>query len=215
MLNCMNEVIEVLSEQIFEKLATIPYIIRQFCKCLYQSCKDKFPSEGANLQRVVGRFLLEKWMLKSAFVTLNMQGLIKEFILPNNCIQNLKLMYTILLKTMLWQDWEVQTPDFEKSSPYEPDLFVMTSEIAKIKEKSKVFFRDLLLLDKDLNSAQALSQDYDQVCDAENAKLNWHVVQLTMEQIKMLIDFFRILDKDKHKGVNNLVGRIDYYNEET
>lgn len=48
---------------------------------------------------------------------------------------------------MLWEEWEVPTPDFEKSHPKEPDLFVMTPEIAKIQEKSKVFFRDLLLLD--------------------------------------------------------------------
>lgn len=123
-------------------------------------------------------------------------------------------MYHILVRTMLWHEWEVPTPEFEKSHGKEPDLFVMTAEIAKIKDKSKVFFRDLLLLDKDLNSSQALLQDYDQVCDTENEKLNWHVIQLTMDQIKILIDFFRILDKDKHKGVNNLIARIDYYDEE-
>ena len=71
-------------------------------------------------------------MLKSAFVTLNTQGLIKEFILPYNSIQNLKLMYHILLRTMLWEEWEVPTPDYEKNYPTEPDLFVMTPEIAKI-----------------------------------------------------------------------------------
>ena len=84
---CMTEIIEVLSEQIFEKLSTIPYAIRQFCKNLYQQCKVKFPSaDPQSLQRTVGYFLLEKWMLKSAFVTLNTQGLIKEFILPYNSI---------------------------------------------------------------------------------------------------------------------------------
>ena len=70
-------------------------------------------------------------------------------------------MYHILLRTMLWEEWEVPTPDYEKSHASEPDLFVMTPEIAKIQDKSKVFFRDLLLLDQDSNSTQALSQDYD------------------------------------------------------
>ncbi len=31
----IKEIIEVISEQIFDKIATIPYSIRQFCKCLY------------------------------------------------------------------------------------------------------------------------------------------------------------------------------------
>lgn len=35
-----------------------------------------------------------------------------------------------------------------------------------------------------------------------------------MSQIKMLVDFFRILDKDKHVGIKNLIARIDYYDEE-
>lgn len=59
-----------------------------------------------------------------------------------------------------------------------------------------------------------MTQDYDQVCDTENEKLNWHVIQLTMNQIKILIDFFRILDKDKHVGIKNLIARIDFYDEE-
>ena len=46
----------------FEKVNTIPYSIRQFCKCLYQLCKNKF-GDSIKLIRVVAFFLLEKWLL--------------------------------------------------------------------------------------------------------------------------------------------------------
>jgi hypothetical protein len=36
------DIIEPVSQQIFEKVATIPYSIRQFCKCLYEHARLKF-----------------------------------------------------------------------------------------------------------------------------------------------------------------------------
>lgn len=75
----------------FEKVNTIPYSIRQFCKCLYQLCKNKF-GDSIKLIRVVAFFLLEKWLLKSIFFSLNKEGLIKDYILTKNCTTNLELM---------------------------------------------------------------------------------------------------------------------------
>lgn len=81
----MLDVVEVIADQLFDKLLTIPYSIRQFCKCLYQSVKDKFgctPNEenlDLDLIRLVSHFLLEKWILKSLFEDLDMEGLIKNF----------------------------------------------------------------------------------------------------------------------------------------
>lgn len=80
----MIEIIDVISEQIFEKTSTIPYSIRQFCKCLYQACKDKFNptptgETDIGILRVVSSFLLEKWMLNSVFVNMSSEGLVKEF----------------------------------------------------------------------------------------------------------------------------------------
>jgi hypothetical protein len=64
--------------------------------------------------RVVASFLLEKWLLNSIFVKLHMEGLIKDFILPRNCVSNLQMMFQILYKTMTFQEWEVPTPASEK-----------------------------------------------------------------------------------------------------
>lgn len=43
LLNSMIDIIDVISEQIFDKVSSIPYTIRQFCKCLYQATKEKYP----------------------------------------------------------------------------------------------------------------------------------------------------------------------------
>ena len=32
---CLIDIADVISNQIFDKMTTIPYAIRQFCKCLY------------------------------------------------------------------------------------------------------------------------------------------------------------------------------------
>lgn len=157
----MVEIIDVISEQIFDKMTTIPYAIRQFCKCLYQSLKDKFvgPKSAQDfdyrVMRVVSSFLLEKWMLNSIFVNLNMEGLIKDFIMPKNCTLNLQLMFQILNKTMTWQDWEMPTPASEKiPGDKGPDLFTMPQDLkSMIRQKSRIFFKDLLFLDKDFNSS--------------------------------------------------------------
>lgn len=112
----MVDIIDVISEQIFDKISSIPYPIRQFCKCLYQALKEKFSKNpGAQeidnrILRVVSSFLLEKWLLNSVFINLHMEGLIKDFILPKYCTLNLQLMFQILYKTMTQQEWEVETP---------------------------------------------------------------------------------------------------------
>lgn len=36
------DIIESVSVPIFEKVATIPYSVRQFCKCLYEQARLKF-----------------------------------------------------------------------------------------------------------------------------------------------------------------------------
>lgn len=160
----MIEIIDVIAEQIFEKVNTIPYIIRQFCKCLYQALKEKFlgskPAADFDVRivRVVSSFLFEKWILHAIFNKLHLEGLIKDFILPKHCILNLQLMNQILLKTMTWQEWEVATPQSERL-PGMPaqDLFTMPPDVSQsIRSKSRQFFRDLLFLNRDMNSVNSL-----------------------------------------------------------
>lgn len=134
--NSMIEIIDVISEQIFDKMTTIPYVIRQFSKNLYQALKDKFVGSKPSVDfdyrvmRVVSSFLLEKWMLNSIFVNLNMEGLIKDFIMPKNCTLNLQLMFQILNKTMTWQEWETPTPMSERiPGDKNPDLFTMPTDL--------------------------------------------------------------------------------------
>ena len=75
------------------------------------------------LIRLVASFLLDKWILNSLFVNLKMEGLIKDFNLPRNCFQNLKLMSKITFSLMTRQEWEVQTPEEERADYMEDDLF--------------------------------------------------------------------------------------------
>lgn len=91
-----------ISAQLFDKMNVIPYAIRQFCKCLYQHCKLKFgeskittPSAqdaltfDCEIIKVVASFLLERWILHSVFINLHIEGLVRDYILPRNCILNL------------------------------------------------------------------------------------------------------------------------------
>jgi len=43
-IDCLIDIVDVISCQIFEKMTTIPYAIVQFCKCLYQHTRNKFGS---------------------------------------------------------------------------------------------------------------------------------------------------------------------------
>ena len=94
----MLEIIDVICEQLVDKMSTIPYAIRQFCKCLYQAVKEKISGRQAQndfdprVVRVVASFVLEKWLLQSIFVKMHMEGLVKDFLLPKNCVCNLQLM---------------------------------------------------------------------------------------------------------------------------
>ena len=104
----MLDLIELIVEQLFEKMLTISYSIRQFCKCLYQQAKNKFSTEkdvdevemNLKLVNLVSSFLLDKWILNSLFVNLKMEGLIKDFNLPRNCFENLRLMSKIIFSLL-------------------------------------------------------------------------------------------------------------------
>lgn len=117
----MIEIVEAICNQLFEKVSTIPYAIKQFCKALYQAAKDKFaPSEGQmsifnkTVNKLIASFLLEKWILNSIFHNLNTEGLIKEFYLSNYCKKNLQLLSQIVYSILTGSDWEVKTPLREK-----------------------------------------------------------------------------------------------------
>jgi hypothetical protein len=76
---------------------------------------------------------------------------------------------------MTWEDYEVPTPESEKSDPNEPDLFVLPKQLhTMISEKSISFFRELLVLDQFNNSELALTQDYNTVKELEHKNLSWN-----------------------------------------
>jgi hypothetical protein len=81
------EVVQLVVSQILERLATIPYAIRQFCKCLYQAAKLKFnvPDFFQGGIKLVAGYLFEKWMFKAIFVNPHMEGLVKDFYLTVFC----------------------------------------------------------------------------------------------------------------------------------
>jgi len=120
----MIHITEAICSQLFEKVATIPYAIRQFCKALYQAAKEKFSSpEDYFLNKVViemiTSFLLEKWILVAIFQNLHVEGLIKEFYLSSYCKKNLNLLSHIVSSELTGQEWEVPTPIKEKVSSQE------------------------------------------------------------------------------------------------
>lgn len=85
-----------------------------------------------------------------------MEGLIKDFILPRSCLQNLKLMSKIIYSLLTFQEWEVQTPSQDKNSELDDDLFRFQPEMtASITKGSEEFFRDLLMLDGENDSVFA------------------------------------------------------------
>lgn len=114
---CLIDIADVISNQIFDKMTTIPYAIRQFCKCLYQEVRTKFaatPECDQKAVQLMANYLLSKWILKAVFEDLPEEGLVKEFYLTNCCRKNLQLASIIVKKTMTFQEWEVPTPAHER-----------------------------------------------------------------------------------------------------
>jgi hypothetical protein len=56
-----------------------------------------------------------------------MEGLVKDFYLSYYCQRNLQLIHHIIYQTITFQEWEVTTPETEKSpaDKNKPDLFSM------------------------------------------------------------------------------------------
>ena len=110
------DIVDVIVSQILDKLYMIPYSIRQFCKCLYESAKIKFPkSSEEEFIQLIGTFVLDRWLLKSMFMKPNVEGLVKEFFLHQNCRKNLLLTKLIVFKTMTFQEWELQPQDVQQN----------------------------------------------------------------------------------------------------
>jgi len=61
---------------------------------------------------------------------MHIEGLIKDFILPKNCLQNLQLMSRILYTAMTFNEWEVPTPKSEQLSSKDEFLFKMNEKQA-------------------------------------------------------------------------------------
>lgn len=86
-------------------------------------------------------------------MNLHLEGLIKDFLLPRNCILNLELMSRILYNTMTFQEWEVQTPATERMPNQDKYLFKMPEKQSlQIRQGAETFFKDFLLLDSSKNS---------------------------------------------------------------
>lgn len=109
----LTEIVHSISLSIFEKVNTIPYAIRQFLKCLYESARVHFKAEELDLFRLVGDYLLKNWLLKVVFHKFNLEGFIPEFYISSIVKANLSLASHIMFTTMTHQEWELQTPDTE------------------------------------------------------------------------------------------------------
>lgn len=110
------DIVDAITGQMFERISVIPYAIRQFCKCLYQMCRDKFGASYQEGVRIVAHFLLSEWLLKACFQNLHIEGLTKEFYLGAYCKKNLQLTKDILYCIMTYREWEVPTPANERNN---------------------------------------------------------------------------------------------------
>ena len=59
-----------------------------------------------------------------------------------------------------------------------------------------------------------MTQDLDLVAQKETTKLNWKMICLSLNQIKTLINFFKKHVQKVHKGSSNLIGKIEFYDED-
>ena len=94
------DIVDAITGQMFERISVIPYSIRQFCKCIYQMCIDRFNIGYEKAVRIVAKFLLDEWLLKACFQNLHIEGLTKEFYLGAYCKKNLQLTKDILYSIM-------------------------------------------------------------------------------------------------------------------
>lgn len=177
----------------------IPHAIKSFCKCLYQEAKLKFADCTFNeLVQLVGHFLLDKWLLSSAFVNLCSEGLTYEYFMPANTLQNFELMYKILSETMTFQ---------RSSDKTLLKIYTAPELIEKIESAALRVFTEVLQLDSHKNSKHH-QQELAQVTDV-GSKLGWYTVMLTMRQIKMLVEFFKTNPTQKQS-----VEKIVYFDQE-
>lgn len=63
------------------------------------------------------------------------------------------------------------------------------------------------------NSSFALEQDIKLLTESDS-RFGWHVICLSMKQIKELISFFKVHVSKSNKGVSNLIDKIEFYDEE-
>ena len=115
------------------------------------------------------------------------------------------------------QEWEVTTPAKEKTFCLDqPDLFKMKESLkTELQDGVLKFYRDLLQIDNKLNgdSPFSLEQDFKHLIEPDS-KFGWHVICVTMPQIKQLITFFKVNFSKSNKGVSNLIDKIEFYDEE-
>ena len=204
-------IVQKFSLQIFEKVGTIPYALRQFCKCLYEAARLKFPATSeCELYQLVGHYLLKNWLLKAISEQIHMTGMIKEFFINGPCRKNLQLAAHVLLSVITQRDWEVDSSS--SSSSEAGNVFTTPGWLRKslTREKSVGFFRSLLQIQKDLSSDKSLEQPF----EGQAQKFQWHVMLLSMAQINLLLEFFRAQKDSQFKGIKNLMDKIDHFHAE-
>ena len=206
------DIVDAITGQMFERISVIPYPIRQFCKCIYQMSIEKFGPERVPYERgikIVAHYLLEEWLLKACFENLHIEGLTKEFYLGAYCKKNLALTMNILYSIMTFQEWEVPTPAHERIFTKE-NLFSMDPE-KKLKQRNHVetYYRDLLQLDAQKNAKNVLQVD--SFVQSEGNKFPWRMMLISMDDVRVLLEFFKDHVVNIKRGAKVLLERIEDY----
>ena len=145
-----------------------------------------------------------------------MEGLVKDFYLSSYCQNNLKLMKHISYQIMTFQEWQLKTPESEKTeaNSKKPDLFSMPKEnTAYYSSKADKFYKEFLHLGPDENSVIRLNQDLDNISEKNN-KFSWRMMCLTMTDIKAMVKFFSNHISAKNPAVRRTLEKVEFYDEE-
>lgn len=119
-----------MTDQICQRVPSIPIAIRAFCKSIY----DQNKSDRAKANKIIASYIIEKWLSKVAFQDMVVYGLKKTYYIQGNAYQNLKLMGHIMNKIFRMDE-----------TPYQDEVMHQFNKLYLMKKnKIKEFYRELI-----------------------------------------------------------------------
>ena len=130
LINYIVDTIDAMTDQICQRVPSIPITIRAFCKAIY----DQNKSDRAQANKLIASYIVEKWLSRVAFQDMVVYGLKKTYYIQGNAYQNLKLMGHIMNKIFRMDE-----------TPYQDEVMHQFNKLYLMKKnKIKEFYRELI-----------------------------------------------------------------------